>query len=663
MTEKSRAYRPWTTHEDAKLVEALLNMVNTGGYKADNGFKSGYLQHLGQALKESLPASGLLPKPHIESRIRTMKKEWQIVYDMITGNNTSGFGYDSVNRCGTVESPEVWDAYVKVHKGAEKWRNKQIPHYDDLCIIFGKDRAQGNRAEDCEDMSHNANVDEELLDMEDDFNEQNEETSPTTNVQSEETSSASSKKRKRKDPFIEGISNALQKKTSMVTAEILKIPSMNQSDKFKASRKIMREPEAVLTFWNLEGEDRETFDSITAQVLAAKRATEFNYSTIQLQQYSITAEFNYSTFNSSALQPTKQALIIEGFSEIYIGQLFEPWQNQTAAFKRLRLGCNNEVEMMSMFNHENLIRLIGCCDEDNELIMVYEYAFNGSLDQHLQDINKRRSLTWPQRLKICLGDLADQCKRSKKDRPMINMITRTIEEALHIQCIVAIKRLNREGHQGKKEFLTEINLISRFRHENMIIPFVGYCDEENEMILFYKYASNGSLDYHLYDPNKRRCLTWARRLKICLGVARGLNYLHSCLGDHNRVIHRDVKSGNILLDENLEAKICDFGLSKEGLRNQQLSQIYTKAAGTNFYQCPIYRESNILHKESNVYSFGVVLFEMLTGMLAYHEKDSGDVVASKHVFKDIAYQCISYHIEERPTMDKIVERIEDAIKF
>ncbi|KAL4580177.1 hypothetical protein LXL04_016359 [Taraxacum kok-saghyz] len=143
--------------------------------------------------------------------------------------------------------------------------------------------AQGNRAEDCEDMSHNANVEEELLDMEDDFNEQNEEFSPTTNVQSEETSSASSKKRKRIDPFIEGISNAaallgkelreasttlsqslnteveLQKKTSMVTAEILKIPSMNQSDKFKASRKIMREPEAVLTFWNLEGEDRETF--------------------------------------------------------------------------------------------------------------------------------------------------------------------------------------------------------------------------------------------------------------------------------------------------------------------------------------------------------------------------------------------------------------------
>ncbi|CAI9277551.1 unnamed protein product [Lactuca saligna] len=133
-------------------------------------------------------------------------------------------------------------------------------------------------------MTHNENAEEELLQMEDDFNEQSEEISPTKNGQSEETSSASTKKRKRKvDLFIEEISKAaallgknlrealttmsqslnaeveLQKKTSMVTSEILKIPSMDQKDKFKASRKIMREPEAVLTFWNLEGEARETF--------------------------------------------------------------------------------------------------------------------------------------------------------------------------------------------------------------------------------------------------------------------------------------------------------------------------------------------------------------------------------------------------------------------
>nr|KAJ0226523.1 hypothetical protein LSAT_V11C100014980 [Lactuca sativa] len=90
------------------------------------------MRHLGQASKESLPNA--------------------VVYDMITSNNTSEFGYDNVNRCGTVESPDVCDSYVKVHKGAEKWRNKSLPHYDDSCIIFGKDRAQWNMAEDCEDM-------------------------------------------------------------------------------------------------------------------------------------------------------------------------------------------------------------------------------------------------------------------------------------------------------------------------------------------------------------------------------------------------------------------------------------------------------------------------------------------------------------------------------
>ena len=133
-------------------------------------------------------------------------------------------------------------------------------------------------------VSHNENVEEELLQMEDDFNEQREEISPTTNQQSEETSSASTKKRKRKfDPFIEGISKAaallgkdlreasatmsqslnaeveLRKKNSMVTFEILKIPSMDQRDRFKASRKIMCEVEVVLTLWNLEGEVYETF--------------------------------------------------------------------------------------------------------------------------------------------------------------------------------------------------------------------------------------------------------------------------------------------------------------------------------------------------------------------------------------------------------------------
>ena len=259
-------------------------------------------------------------------------------------------------------------------------------------------------------------------------------------------------------------------------------------------------------------------------------------------------------------------------------------------------------------------------------------------------------------------------------------------------CTVAIKCLDREGHQGKKEFDTEINLISRFHHPN-IIPFVGYCDEQDQMILVYQYAVNGSLDQYLANPNKMRSLTWTQRLKICLGAAKGLDYLHSGLGKHQRVIHRDVKSANILLDDNLEAKICDFGLSTEGPRNQERSEIYTKVAGTNFYMDPIYHGSGILRKESDIYSLGVVLFEMLSGRPAYcpitfvdnnpqHlinlvrryyengpekliDPDIKDHIDSRsfHAFKEIAYQSISFISKERPTMDTIIDKIEDAIDF
>ncbi|PWA93633.1 hypothetical protein CTI12_AA069310 [Artemisia annua] len=257
---------------------------------------------------------------------------------------------------------------------------------------------------------------------------------------------------------------------------------------------------------------------------------------------------------------------------------------------------------------------------------------------------------------------------------------------------VAIKRLNKSGYQGKKEFLNELKLISRFHHQN-IIPFIGYCDEGDEMILIYEYAINGSLDHHLQDRNKRRHLTWAQRLKICLGAAKGLDYLHSGLGDDNKVIHRDIKSGNILLGENLEAKICDFGLSKSDGGNQQQTKLYTNAAGTNYYMDPIYHESGILRTESDVYSFGVVMFEMLSGMPAWHRRRLGqdkpqpliylvrryydfgkDLLIdpqikdqidndSFHTFIEIAYQCISFNSKERPTMEMIADKIEEALDF
>ncbi|PWA63179.1 concanavalin A-like lectin/glucanase domain-containing protein [Artemisia annua] len=255
---------------------------------------------------------------------------------------------------------------------------------------------------------------------------------------------------------------------------------------------------------------------------------------------------------------------------------------------------------------------------------------------------------------------------------------------------VAIKRLDRSVYPGKEEFLSELKLMFRFQHEH-IITFIGYCDDDDERITVTKYAINGSLDEHLEDHNRRTCLTWAKRLKICFGVARGLEYLHSGLEEDDIIIHRDIKSGNILLDENLEAQISDFGLSISVLKSQQ--KVYDGPAGTRFYLDPIYQESGILKAQADVYSFGVVLFELLTGMLAYERKRMGDdkpqfmiklvrryydvgldklldplirdqmVCRSLHAVEKIAYKCISFNTEDRPTMDKIIKTLEEALNI
>ncbi|KAI8566952.1 hypothetical protein RHMOL_Rhmol02G0082800 [Rhododendron molle] len=131
--------------------------------------------------------------------------------------------------------------------------------------------------------------------------------------------------------------------------------------------------------------------------------------------------------------------------------------------------------------------------------------------------------------------------------------------------VVAIKRLNAESNQGAEEFWMEVKLLSNFHHTNLV-SLIGYCNEKQEMILVYEYIAHGTLASHLYKSSREESgksishLTWAQRLNICLGAARGLDYLHS--GTKQRIIHRDVKTTNILLDENLVAKVSDFGICK-----------------------------------------------------------------------------------------------------
>ncbi|KAK2980570.1 hypothetical protein RJ640_003530 [Escallonia rubra] len=258
--------------------------------------------------------------------------------------------------------------------------------------------------------------------------------------------------------------------------------------------------------------------------------------------------------------------------------------------------------------------------------------------------------------------------------------------------IVATKRLKPGSHQGAPEFWAEIELLSRFRHSHLV-PLIGYCDECHEMILVYKYMPRGTLADHLHkiDKSSHAPLSWVQRLKICIGAAHGLDYLHTGTGVKDRVIHRDVKSSNILLDEDWAAKISDFGMSKVGPANQSSTHVSTHVKGTFGYLDPDYHLTGQLTRKSDVYSFGVVLFEVLCGRLAVDtrlddEEQWGLVEWAKHcikegkmnqiidpslqgkilsdcltVFVQIAEQCLHNRPKKRPTMAEVVVRLEYAL--
>ncbi|KAK7307223.1 hypothetical protein VNO77_40091 [Canavalia gladiata] len=173
--------------------------------------------------------------------------------------------------------------------------------------------------------------------------------------------------------------------------------------------------------------------------------------------------------------------------------------------------------------------------------------------------------------------------------------------------IGAIKMLKAGSGQGEREFRAEVEIISRVHHRHLV-SLIGYCISEQQRVLIYEFVPNGNLDQHLHG-NGSQVLDWAKRMKIALGAARGIAYLHE--GCNPRIIHRDIKSANILLDDAYEAQVADFGLAK--LTDDAYTHVSTRVMGTFGYMAPEYATSGKLTDRSDVFSFGVVLLELITG--------------------------------------------------
>lgn len=256
---------------------------------------------------------------------------------------------------------------------------------------------------------------------------------------------------------------------------------------------------------------------------------------------------------------------------------------------------------------------------------------------------------------------------------------------------VAIKKLNKEGGQGHKQWLAEVQFLGIVDHPNLV-KLLGYCCEDGErglqQLLIYQYMPNKSLEDHLFG-RATPTLPWKTRLQIMLGAAQGLDYLHQ--GLELQVIFRDFKASNVLLDRDFKAKLSDFGLAREG-PNGDLTHVSTAVVGTYGYAAPEYLETGHLTSKSDIYSYGVVLYEIITGRRTVDRnrpsmeqkllewvkrypvdgkrfdqiidpeiKNQCSISSAKKIAK-LADRCLSKNQNLRPTMTQIVEILKVAIE-
>ncbi|EOA40572.1 hypothetical protein CARUB_v10009302mg [Capsella rubella] len=250
--------------------------------------------------------------------------------------------------------------------------------------------------------------------------------------------------------------------------------------------------------------------------------------------------------------------------------------------------------------------------------------------------------------------------------------------------VIAVKKLNQDGWQGHQEWLAEVNYLGQFSHGHLV-KLIGYCLEDEHRLLVYEFMPRGSLENHLFRRGLYfQPLSWKLRLKVALGAAKGLAFLHS---SETRVIYRDFKTSNILIDSEYNAKLSDFGLAKDGPIGDK-SHVSTRIMGTHGYAAPEYLATGHLTTKSDVYSFGVVLLELLSGRRAVDKnRPSGErnlvewakpyLVNKRKIFRVIdnrlqdqysmeeackvatlSLRCLTTEVKLRPNMSEVVSHLE-----
>ncbi|CAI0390001.1 unnamed protein product [Linum tenue] len=216
---------------------------------------------------------------------------------------------------------------------------------------------------------------------------------------------------------------------------------------------------------------------------------------------------------------------------------------------------------------------------------------------------------------------------------------------------VAIKQLKAGSGQGEREFQAEVEIISRVHHKHLV-SLVGYCITGSERLLVYEFVQNDTLEFHLHAKG-RPTMEWSNRLKIALGSAKGLAYLHEDC--HPKIIHRDIKAANILLDFKFEAKVADFGLAK--ITSDVNTHVSTRVMGTFGYMAPEYASSGKLSDKSDVFSFGIMLLELITGRRPVDtHNEMARMVAC-------AAACVRHSARRRPRMSQVVRALEGDVSL